>query len=435
MTFGSNLGRVLMKLLHGLFICGVLLACNQSFGIRPSHAQAPSSLGQREELGGKDSGGVDDAGDVELDGVDGRELLLRNFQPKSQFRVRSTDLGRAKFPVVDVHTHFFFRQRHSEEALDDFVALMDRHSIAVCISLDAKLGMDLDDHLQFLHKRYRDRFVVFAHLDWVGDGDPDDPATWASNRPKWAERTAEQLAKAKEKGISGLKIFKRLGVEYRDRNGQLIPVDSPMLDPIWEACGKLGLPVLIHTADPEAFFEPIDATNERWEELSRHPDWHFYGKDFPSRQELVSARNRVIARHPQTTFIAAHMGSSSEDLAQLGEWLDQYPNLYIDPASRISELGRQPYTSRDFLIRYADRILFGTDGPWPEQRIKYYWRFFETKDEYFPYSEKEFPPQGIWRIYGVYLPDDVLRKLYFENAMEIVPGVRERIEMQFPVLR
>lgn len=363
-----------------------------------------------------------------LDGREGRELLLRNFRPKPQLIVPRTKLNGASTTVVDVHTHMFFRQRHNRQALEDFVDLMDRNQIAVCISLDARLGSMAKEHLDFLWKSHRDRFVVFCHLDWIGDGDPDAPATWACNRPGWAERTAQQLTDAKAMGISGLKIFKRLGLEHRDRSGKLIPIDAPWLDPIWHACGELGLPVLIHTADPSAFFEPIGPENERWEELSRHPDWHFYGKDFPTRAELLAARNRVIARHPNTNFIGAHMASSSENLAELEQWLETYPNLYVDPASRISELGRQPFTACEFLIRHADRIVFGTDGPWPEQRVEHYWRFFQTHDEYFPYSEKEFPPQGFWRIYGVNLPQDVLRKIYVDNACRIIPGVAQRVE-------
>ena len=190
--------------------------------------------------------------------------------------------------------------------------------------------------------------------------------------------------------------------------------------------------MIIHTADPAAFFDPIDETNERWEELSRHPDWSFHGADFPSRQELLEARNRVIARHPKTQFIGAHLANNAEDLAQVSEWLEQYPNLWIETASRIAELGRQPFTAREFLIQHADRVMFGTDGPWPELRLQINWRFFETHDESFDYSEKIPPPQGLWKIHGVDLPDPVLRKLYFENAAKLIPGVAERLDAYRP---
>ncbi|TWU15840.1 Amidohydrolase [Allorhodopirellula heiligendammensis] len=363
-----------------------------------------------------------------LDGCDGRELSVRSFDPVPQLKVKSTPLTQAKFPVVNVHTHLFYRLRQNEQALDDFVSEMDRNNIAVCVSLDGKLGSQLDEHLKQLWKRHRDRFVVFANVDWQGDGAEDDPATWACQRPGFAERTAVQLRAAVEQGVSGLKIFKRFGLGYRNPDGSLIEIDDPRWDPIWAACGELGIPVIIHTSDPAAFFEPIDADNERWEELSRHPDWSFYGDGYPSRKQLLDARNRIIARHPQTQFIGAHMANNAEDLATLSQWLDEYPNLWVEPASRISELGRQPYTSRDFFIRYADRIMFGTDGPWPAQRLRYYWRFLESRDEYFPYSEKSPPPQGLWRIYGIHLPDEVLKKIYHENAARLIPGVRERVE-------
>ncbi|TWU24441.1 Amidohydrolase [Novipirellula galeiformis] len=363
-----------------------------------------------------------------LDGRQGRELLLRNFRPQSKLRVASHLLTHAAFPVVDVHTHFYYRMRGNQQAIADFVDLMDRNQIAICASLDGKLGDQLDAHLKELWTQHRDRFLIYANIDWQGDGEADDPATWDCHRRGFAQRTSELLREAVGKGVSGLKIFKRFGLTYQNPDGSLIAIDDPRWDPIWRTCGELGIPIIIHTADPAAFFDPIDETNERWEELSRHPDWSFHGDEFPSRDALLEARNRVIARHPKTQFIGAHMANNSEDLRQVGQWLDQYPNLWVEPASRINELGRQPYTSRDFIIRYADRMLFGTDGPWPELRIQFYWRFFETRDENFPYSEKVPPPQGLWTIDGIDLPDDVLQKLYYQNAAKLIPGVAERLE-------
>jgi predicted TIM-barrel fold metal-dependent hydrolase len=236
-----------------------------------------------------------------------------------------------------------------------------------------------------------------------------------------------QLEAAQQRGISGLKVFKSLGLQYRQADGKLIAVDDPRFDPIWSACGRLGLPVLIHTADPSAFFEPLTPSNERYEELSRHPDWHFPPDRFPTRAELHAARERLFERHRQTTFIAAHFGNDAEDLSETARILESHPNVVVDFASRISELGRQPYSAREFFLKYADRILFATDGPWPEQRYHYYWRFLETRDEYFPYSEKEIPPQGLWRIYGIDLPDQVLEQIYHQNAARIIPGVAERL--------
>ncbi len=355
-------------------------------------------------------------------------LALDQFRPRSMLKTEQHLLQRAKFPVVDVHTHFRYRLKHSAEQLDEFVRLMDRHQIAVCVSLDGTLGEGFDEHRKYLWSKYHDRFVIFANIDWQGSGSADDPATWDCQRPDFARRTAQALEEAKRNGASGLKIFKSLGLTYRNPDGSLIEIDDPRWDLIWSTCGRLGMPVLMHIADPAAFFLPIDETNERWEELHRHPDWSFHGDKFPSREHLLAARNRVIEKHPQTRFIGAHIANNPEDLKAVAQWLDRYPNLYVELASRIGELGRQPYTARRFLLKYSDRILFGTDGPWPEERIKLYWRFLETFDEYFPYSEKPFPPQGFWNIYGVGLPDDVLRKVYFENAARIVPGVKERLE-------
>lgn len=365
--------------------------------------------------------------ELPLDGAEGRELLLREFRPTSKLKVHVTDLQRSAFPVVDVHTHFFYKMRHNTQALDDFVGLMDRNNIAVCISLDGKLGSQLDEHFKYLWTEYRDRFAVFANVDWRGDGSTDDPATWACQQRGFADRTAVQLKAAVARGVCGLKLFKRFGLGYRNPDGSLIEIDDPRWSPIWNACGELGIPVIIHTADPAAFFDPVDYTNERWEELSRHPDWSFHGDEFPSRDELLAARNRVIERHPQTNFIGAHFANSPEDLSVVQQWIDRYPNLYLEPSSRISELGRQPFTARDFIIKNADRILFGTDGPWPEPRIRYYWRFFETHDESFPYSEKVPPPQGMWQIHGLRLPEDVLRKIYHQNAAKLIPGIAQRL--------
>jgi predicted TIM-barrel fold metal-dependent hydrolase len=354
-------------------------------------------------------------------------VQLSDFKPQPQLRLDRRPLAPASFPVVDCHTHFGLRLRENREALEAFVGVMDRRGIAVCVSLDGKLGPTLRDHLRFLWERHRSRFVVFAHIDWQGAGREGEPASWDCHRPDFAHRVVLQLEEAKRLGVSGLKVFKQLGLGYRQPDGSLVAIDDPRWDPIWAACGRLGLPVLIHTADPSAFFEPIDRYNERWEELNRHPEWAFPPEHFPARDRLHAARNAVIARHPETVFIAAHFGNDAEDLKQTAEWLAAYPNLFIEFASRISELGRQPYTARRFFLEHADRILFGTDGPWPEARLEAYWRFLETDDEYFAYSEKEFPPQGFWNIYGIDLPPEVLRQVYCDNAARLIPGVAERL--------
>jgi predicted TIM-barrel fold metal-dependent hydrolase len=362
-------------------------------------------------------------GEPPLDGRDGRQLLLENFRPQPALNVPQTELRGAKFPVIDVHTHFRIKLKSSEQ-LDDFVKLMDRNNIAMCVSLDGHLGDELSEHLKFLGK-YPGRFAVLANIDWRGIGKAEDPASWDCQRADFPRRMAEQLRDAKKRGAVGLKIFKDFGLTIKNPDGSLVRVDDPRWDPIWAACGELGFPILIHTADPIAFFQPIDEKNERWEELHRHPDWSFHGPGFPSHAELVAQLMKVVQRHPKTNFIAAHMANCAEDLPSLSKRLDRFPNLYCDFASRINELGRQPFSARKFLLKYQDRVLFGTDGPWPETRVRLYWRFLETEDEYFPYSEKDFPPQGLWNIYGVNLPDEVLKKIYFENALSLMKPLKQ----------
>jgi len=349
---------------------------------------------------------------------------LRTYDPEPNLIVAQTNLTAAKFPVIDIHTHFGFRFQGDRAALEQYVKVMATNNIMASISFDAKLGSE-DAHLKFIGEDFKNRIAAFVHLDMIGDGKQSNPNTWAANHPDFVHMTVEQLKIAKANGILGVKFFKSFGLTDKNADGSLIRIDDPRWNPIWKACGELGLPVIMHVADPAAFFQPIDEKNERWEELSRHPDWSFYGDEFPDREELLAARNRVIARHPGTTFIGAHFANNSEDLATVAKWLDEYPNLHIELASRINELGRQPYTARKFFIKYQDRVLFGTDGPWPAQRLSYYWRFLETYDENFPYSEKSPPPQGGWRIYGIGLPDEVLKKVYSENALRIIPGLRE----------
>ena len=363
-----------------------------------------------------------------LDGAEGRPLAVDQFRPRSMLVLPEHHPAGAKFPAVDVHIHGRIKLRQTPAALDEFVRLMDDQNIAVCASLDGELGERLEEHKRFLWTKHRARFVIFANIDWQGDGRADEPATWDCHRPDFGRRMAAALATARERGASGLKVFKDLGLAYRNPDGTLIAVDDPRWDPIWEACGKLGLPVLIHTADPAAFFEPMDRFNERWEELHRRPEWNFAKAGFPKRAELLAALRRVVARHPQTQFIGAHMANNPENLAEVGEWLDAHANLHVEISARIAELGRQPTSAREFFIKYADRILFGTDGPRDRLRLAPHWRLLETRDEYFPYAEEQYPPQGLWNIYGLDLPDEVLRKVYQGNAARLIPGVAERLE-------
>ncbi|MGI9429087.1 MAG: amidohydrolase family protein [Bythopirellula sp.] len=363
------------------------------------------------------------AGEIETE-----KLQIDQFQPRSSLRLPENRPQRAKFPVVDVHVHPRIKLHSNPEQLDEYVRLMDQQNIAVCISLDGQLGEALEEHKQLLWTKHRDRFVIFANINWIGGGSKQDPGSWDCHRPDFGRRMVRALADAKSQGAVGLKVFKTLGLYLRNADDSLVAIDDARWDPIWRACGDLGMPVLMHSADPVAFFQPVDRFNERWEELNRHPEWSFTGDGFPTHHELLAARNRVIARHPQTTFIGAHVANYPENLQEVGRWLDKYPNLYVEIAARIAELGRQPRAARQFLIKYADRVMFGTDGPRPRGRLLPHWRMLETRDEYFTYAENQYPPQGLWNIYGLELPDDVLRKIYSENAARLIPGVATRLE-------
>jgi predicted TIM-barrel fold metal-dependent hydrolase len=226
------------------------------------------------------------------------------------------------------------------------------------------------------------------------------------------------LERLVEHGACGIKFWKDLGLSVPDGSGALLRIDDERLAPLFDKAAELGIPVMFHTSDPDAFFEPIDCFNERYEELAAHPDWSFYGSPV-SKAELLGQRNRVFARHPKTTFIGAHLAEGSEDLASVAGLLDQHRNLYLDISARVAELGRQPYTARAFLLKYADRILFGTDLLPEVEMYRLYYRFLETADEYFEYPSHA-SRQGRWNIYGVFLPDDVLRKLYRDNALKLL---------------
>lgn len=353
-------------------------------------------------------------------GEERRRLYLDEFRPRSELKTPENILMRAKFPCVNVHTH---PGRLTDTQIDEMVRVMDKANIAVSVSLDGQAGPQFSRHYGRLTQRHPGRFVVFVRMDYIGGGDRQNAETYDVNKPGFGLRMADKLSDAVKRGAAGLKLLKTLGLYLRDHNGELIRPDDPRFDPVWQRAGELNVPVIWHCADPIAFFRPIDEKNERWEELFRHPEWSFYNKDYPAHQELIEARNRVIERHPNTTFICAHMADIPEDLAKLGRYLDSYPNMYVEIAARVAELGRQPYTARKFFIKYADRIMFGTDGVPPLSELIPHFRFLETWDEYFPYEDNPFPPQGFWNIYGIGLPDDVLRKVYYKNAVRLIPGV------------
>ena len=368
-----------------------------------------------------------DAGEPkqESDGTRPPRIYLDEFRPTSVLKTDEHLVDHARFPCVNVHLH---PGRLTESELDLLVRVMDEANIAVAVSLDGGRGEPFAQSYYHLMHRHTDRFAVFLRLDYIGQGDPDDPSTWDVHKPDYGQRMADRITEAHRQGATGLKVWKDLGLGLKNPDGSLIPPDDSRFDPVWARCGELGIPVLWHCADPVAFFQPLDPHNERWEELARHPDWSFYGDEFPHRDELLAARNRVVKRHPDTTFIAAHMSDLPEDLAQLGELLDQHPNLYVEISARVAELGRQPYTAREFFIEYADRILFGTDDVPPPRELVPHFRFLETRDEYFDYRGRDVPPQGRWYIYGIDLPDDVLEKIYNGNASRLIPGVAAKVE-------
>jgi predicted TIM-barrel fold metal-dependent hydrolase len=346
-------------------------------------------------------------------------LPLAEFEPKSMLRVKATHVPRARFPVIDFHTHVSPRRRAQKPAVPpaDLVRTLDALNVQTMVNLTGGSGEDLATTIAAFDRAFPRRFVSMTEPAWARAGEPG-----------YAAWQAEEIAKAKSAGAVGVKILKTLGLYLRDGGtaGRLVRVDDARFDPMWEACGRLGLPVAIHVGDPEAFFLPIDRFNERYEELSAHPDWSFHGKDFPAFKEILDARDRVFAKHPKTTFVALHVGHWAENLAAVGEMLDRFPNVHVELGARIGELGRQPRTSARFFDRYQDRILFGTDAVplgfqtpqqvFGEDLYRIYYRFLETDDEYFDYAPARLPPQGRWRIYGLALPEQILRKVYYENA-------------------
>jgi predicted TIM-barrel fold metal-dependent hydrolase len=361
-----------------------------------------------------------------------RPLALTDFQPQSMLHVAETSVPRARFPVIDIHTHLGWRAKSQggvsigEEMRflstpPELLAVMDRRNIQTMVNLTGGVGKGLLDSIRQYESAAPGRFVTFT-----------EPSFYRVQEPGFAKWQAEEAARAKSAGARGVKVLKTLGLFLREPlgTGKLVKVDDARFDPLWEACGQLGLPVAIHVADPEAFFLPTDRFNERYEELSNHPDWSFYDRDFPKNRELLEARNRVLERHPKTNFIVLHVGNDAENLAYVGECMDRYPNMAVEIGARIGELGRQPRTSRKFFDKYQDRILFGTDavphGTETPQQVfgdelyQIYYRFLETDDEYFDYAPAPVPPQGRWRIYGLGLPESVLKKVYHDNAARLV---------------
>lgn len=359
-------------------------------------------------------------------------LELKNFQPRSMLRVSSTEVPRARLPVIDFHTHLGSRaagtggvpqgeEMRFRAPASELLQVMDRVNLRTMVNLTGGVGSGLQQSIQRYQIAHPGRFLTFS-----------EPQYARVNTQNYPREQADDVEQAHRLGARGLKVLKTLGLYLREQitSGPLITIDDRRFDPMWEACAANAMPVAIHVSDPEAFFLPTDRFNERFEELNNHPDWSFHGRDFPSSRELLDARNRVFARHPRTSFVALHVGHNAEDLGHVSECLDRHPNMHVEIGARVGELGRQPRAARRFFERYQDRILFGTDavphGTETPQQIfgeplyEIYFRFLETEDEYFDYAPAPTPPQGRWRIYGIGLPEPILRKVYYENAARLL---------------
>jgi predicted TIM-barrel fold metal-dependent hydrolase len=359
-------------------------------------------------------------------------LELSQYEPKGMLQVHESHIERAKFPVIDFHTHISLSTK-SEKGVElspdrqylgtpqELLAVMDRKNIKTMVNLTGGYEKGLTEAVAKYDRVYPGRFYTFT-----------EPSYSLFKEPDYPKLQAQAIEQAHRDGARGLKILKTLGLYLREdiTSGTLVKIDDPRFDPMWDACGQLNTPVAIHISDPVAFFTPTDRFNERYEELNNHPDWSFYGEDFPTNAELIAARNRMMARHPKTQFVTLHFGNFSENLQNVAENLDRYPNMHVDMAARIGELGRQPFTAKKFFDKYQDRILFATDATphgdefpqqvFNDQLYEIYYRFLETENEYFDYAPAKIPPQGRWRIYGIHLPDAILRKVYHDNAARLL---------------
>jgi len=340
-------------------------------------------------------------------------MLLTDFRPRPALVTKATEVRQPRFPVIDAHNHLGepFGGGWDRKPVSELLDTLDEVHVRAYVDLDGGWGQDiLHRHLDHFKAAAPERFRIFGGVDW---------SQWPEYGDRFGEWAAACFREQVKRGAEGLKIWKPLGLHVRDQTQALVTVDDARLDPLWSTAGELNVPVMIHVADPVAFFDPIDEHNERWEELGEHPDWSFPSPPFPPFLSIVNALASIVARHPNTTFIGAHVGCYAENLGWVGEVLDHCPNFFIDLSARIGELGRQPYTARRFFLKHADRILFGADsGPDPASYQLYY-RFLETDDEYFNYNVGEVPLQGRWHVCGLYLPDEVLKKIYSENAKRI----------------
>jgi len=334
-----------------------------------------------------------------------QDLTFEEYNPASTLVVPGEILTKAKYPFIDVHGHQY---RMANQDLTPVILAMDILNMRIMVNLSGRSGDDLKKSVQNIKDNYSNRFVVFANIDFDGIGVAG-----------WIEKTLSQLEEDVASGARGLKIYKSLGLRYTDKAGKRVAVDDVRLYPIWAKCGELGIPVLIHTADPKPFWDEFDGDNERWLELKLRPR-RKRGPDNPVPwEQLMDEQHNMFRKNPNTTFINAHMGWLANDLGKLGELLDDIPNMNVGIGAIIAELGRQPREAKAFFIKYQDRILFGKDS-WKPEEFPTYFRVLESDDEYFPYHKKY---HAFWAMYGLDLPDDVLKKVYYKNALRIVPGL------------
>ena len=347
-----------------------------------------------------------------------------NFQPDPLLRRPSNIPERAKFPVIDAHNHLF-----GEHSPDEMIAVMDQVGVRTFVNVTGNAILPYKNNTYTIQRRhirvYFDDFVQphpgrFVALTMAEFAQWGDPILLQDN---FVDRCVQSLEADIANRALGLKVTKELGLFFKDERGHQLAVDDDRLAPIWERCGELGVPVLIHVSDPWGYFLPVDERNEHYSTLRDFPAWSFCGSFF-SKEELLDQRDRLVARHSRTKFLLAHVANNPEDLGYVGRLLDSHPNAYIDLSARIDELGRQPYSARDFFIKYQDRILFGVDMPITPEIYRCHFRFLETRDEYFDYPDyigRWGRPR--WRIYGLHLPDVVLRKIYSANATTLFPGL------------
>ena len=337
----------------------------------------------------------------------GQEMTVEAYEPRSTLKVPGGPVTRAKFPFVDAHGHL----RGGDPArIDQMVKTMDELNMATFVNLSGGSGEGLKANIAATKGRYPGRFVAYANVDFSGIG-----------QPGWGEKAAAQLEADVLAGAQGLKIYKNLSMFQTDSDGKRVAADDPRIDPVWAKAGELGIPVLIHVGEPSPFWDPWDEHNERWLELKMFPRRR---RDDPARfasfEQTMGEQHNLFRNHPDTIFINAHLGWLGNDLARLGKLLDELPNVYTELGAVLAELGRQPITGAAFMEKYQDRVLMGKDSWDPIEGYHVYFRVLETRDEYFDYYRKR---HAHWKMYGLGLSDEVLEKIYFRNALEIIPGL------------